>query len=1731
MSLKVPNFVLKNKFDYSNGADGKQLNEASWRYLYENKENNPNSIEDTNDPNYKKQLPWLTLYKTHKDLLQIKLVTTVAYVEKTPDPNNPNDTHFEAAYIKGFPLMLQGSDSQFDNKSNITTDDWENNWPFYKEHVEDFSNDLSNNVSNWDNFTLGNSKVITDMRKSQRRNLIILNLDHNDFVLKNNGNGQNKFIDQDVKNYNSKERPSYLVVRLDSAIEESSFAYTGSNNPEAGLVVDNQYFNNGTNSSPKLYVFNYVYSGYVISPYDFMSAFTTDYLRGQFEFTNTLFAGYVNKDLNNDSSPNVIQVNSKFFSSTHNLKDGWDNSRKNKHRLIKTPYYYNFFLQITELSIEDISGTIIDNGSTASDRFKTIDYSPADLFPDSSGNTYGIDKLFWCSLTSPRHTIYRGNQNLGKDQAFIGNYLNINEVEASYNAGERVFNNPNADYMPKKNFIANTTISTLGTMSMTSNSNFIFNGGSGTLADPWTGHSQIEGQNYAEANIYFTASGSGTVYIQSFVSSETNYDFAYVYVNGSQEWKQSGNGYYFPSQGSYQSYSLDDGEQVRFRYDKDYSVHTYNDEQTFSLYFVGDVTTITNPNSTIETTFEACGYIEREVRKESVRYNKLSTPPTYTGKNEINMVRKTLTPYYHPRIENGYPSEHDLGFYAFSYPDNKEWSGYESSKTNIIIDTSGVDITNCEVIELRNLVDISSNTVINIDISLNSTGWSKFEDSRKKTITFVTSGNTIYGDASSPPTWKNNITLMNNSVKSKFNSNEMRTLDRINGDGYRISFNSEDGVNRKKHIYVMDIASGSYLVKNSDINIFAAQEDINGIAIDTFLPSSWNAHKELVSFRANVYQIKVNQSNDSGTIKRENGEFLNFSLDGADQQLSIYNEPHFYTDDNNDTVRNPLFSYYNFYGITSSEFLGGKDWHKGGGTNGSGEEQFNINLVLRQVLTGINGGNRKRLTDSPYLLLIDKFRFRDEYKDTSRMYFNSNIFYGATNFAFSNIFTKTSVNDTYNLTDILFIGKTEGPSKPEWREIDIKTHGLDITTLSNNEIVNNETNIRFFVSDTGIELYNGTLFGKFGINERLLTSAINNSGEPPCLQLNDGLDISFNGVNIKYECFNFYKTAFVASQQNLFISDYWLWKDRLVSLTIPGPEYIGRIPQGYNVIDRTLNNRYNVYNWEATDISSNLYPSGFVHNPLRAYENQSLINFSVEVSTISFNVSHMLINTWSGNININNNINSNAVVGLSTFANSSGGYDIINGSPKLQIAGGLSVTPTIEDSPVYLKFDIHGKLNFATDQDVGNTTDEEKSKAPSEVPEADGTIIDFGTAPFGLQEPNPNFGAPINGGWFTFHPLGQALEDLNTSRNGIFVPHVEDDINGNPATPSERYYSTLDFSANALARDPTNITIPTDIYPGDGGIRKEEQAFPLELLFCYPYNIPDNKKPDKLVTTYSNSDGKITTQTFDNYKGNKRFSKLYAINLKGDDNFLNNSNFRDRTIFPQTILVNCVELPPPKQVNNFNDMLASNNSSVKLVWKGYNFDFSSGNPRSQFGNVGNIRWKIERFQTQLEINKTIFNGIIEPDGGNNSSGFNLSTYTFTDKDVRIFDKYIYTVSGTYVYNFVRNTTDTNIYTLEMPFGSFKTQELIVCKNNKFEFGRYNTTSTNLKLFRPLLINKEGGQKDKFGRQSAGGLCLGNIFAGSTGISSTQNIYANTTNQISKKGTYVLLSKQRFRPFR
>jgi len=90
--------------------------------------------------------------------------------------------------------------------------------------------------------------------------------------------------------------------------------------------------------------------------------------------------------------------------------------------------------------------------------------------------------------------------------------------------------------------------------------------------------------------------------------------------------------------------------------------------------------------------------------------------------------------------------------------------------------------------------------------------------------------------------------------------------------------------------------------------------------------------------------------------------------------------------------------------------------------------------------------------------------------------------------------------------------------------------------------------------------------------------------------------------------------------------------------------------------------------------------------------------------------------------------------------------------------------------------------------------------------------------------------------------------------------------------------------------------------------------------------------------------------------------------------------------------------------------------------------------------------------------------------------------------------------------------------------------MIVCKFNRFPFGRWNTTTTNLKLYRPLLLNTDKGQVDQFGKQQ--GSCGANgLFSINRQISSSNNIYANTADQTSKKLTYSRLAKNINRPYR
>jgi len=259
----------------------------------------------------------------------------------------------------------------------------------------------------------------------------------------------------------------------------------------------------------------------------------------------------------------------------------------------------------------------------------------------------------------------------------------------------------------------------------------------------------------------------------------------------------------------------------------------------------------------------------------------------------------------------------------------------------------------------------------------------------------------------------------------------------------------------------------------------------------------------------------------------------------------------------------------------------------------------------------------------------------------------------------------------------------------------------------------------------------------------------------------------------------------------------------------------------------------------------------------------------------------------------------------------------------------------------------------------------------------------------------------------------------------------------------------------------------------------------------------------------------------------------FNIELQAWDNTLNNATFQGTTFSPASLKVLLVELPEIYQINpNVVDMVSEQNSSVIIKWGAVGREESV--PAFYFSNK--INWEKSKSDVYWTISKlNISTGKSEVVLNNEQLNLNgKNEYEFVDSSAIIYEKFKYSVTGKFKWTFkVQNISQY----LELDINGFITDTCFVCKNNRFPFGRFNTTSTNLKLFAPLRLNTPEGQVDQFNNKTAGGGCSDpsrpslNLYSQGSRISSSNNIYANTTNQLSKKQTYVLLSKSRFRPDR
>ena len=207
-----------------------------------------------------------------------------------------------------------------------------------------------------------------------------------------------------------------------------------------------------------------------------------------------------------------------------------------------------------------------------------------------------------------------------------------------------------------------------------------------------------------------------------------------------------------------------------------------------------------------------------------------------------------------------------------------------------------------------------------------------------------------------------------------------------------------------------------------------------------------------------------------------------------------------------------------------------------------------------------------------------------------------------------------------------------------------------------------------------------------------------------------------------------------------------------------------------------------------------------------------------------------------------------------------------------------------------------------------------------------------------------------------------------------------------------------------------------------------------------------------------------------------------TLDIDIQNNYCNNIDRRTNI----TALI--VNLPNIVHLNSSpSDMISRNNISITLKWSG--FDFSKiSNWNENNLRKSDVQWLVERTNVETSEQIIIHSGILP--------FMENYYYTVVDDSIILNDTYKYKVSGNFVWEGIKTRVSSIVDLPFLKIEGFETNNISVCKFNRFTEGRFNTTSTNKKLF----------PNDK-------------------------NIYANTADTMTKKQTYVRLLSQKTRPDR
>jgi len=367
-----------------------------------------------------------------------------------------------------------------------------------------------------------------------------------------------------------------------------------------------------------------------------------------------------------------------------------------------------------------------------------------------------------------------------------------------------------------------------------------------------------------------------------------------------------------------------------------------------------------------------------------------------------------------------------------------------------------------------------------------------------------------------------------------------------------------------------------------------------------------------------------------------------------------------------------------------------------------------------------------------------------------------------------------------------------------------------------------------------------------------------------------------------------------------------------------------------------------------------------------------------------------------------------------------------------------------------------------------------------------------------------------------FNKIDNVYPAINNS-NPIYIKLTNITSNSNTVYPVSIYPFPVTFDISLTTSNISEIDQP--LYPGNN-------IFDINSIFSNTGN------QDKTISTVSTPTATNGIYYFDMTCGASSNSKLINYN-----------------IFPGTIMVNVVELPDINKSDTTIN-LSSDNRKINITWPRYYYNTSQGD----------ITWTIIRqdMSSFVKVTRTytISSSEITIVGDN---------IVYEDTDIRRFDKYQYTISGKF--NFTSTININNIpknYSLSLDIQGFTTDTIFICYGytTRFPFGRFNTTTTNLKLFVPKLLRTDinpttksffsnqllltnpapPGTSDEYhlannitswpGGRGACTSVTGDVETfGRTLTQVNENIYSNTSNQLSRKQIFNLLSKSRFRPDR